>query len=117
MFARLPSLTALRLWAALLLAAITVQAAAPVGQPLETRHGSAFSAATQEVAVAPQGRAEAERRVALPQPAALPMGMPGPVTGRTPPPPAAWAIRPDSTGPPVHDILARQPPPQGPPSA
>ncbi len=116
MFARLPSLTALRLWAALLLAAIVLQAAEPVGLPLETRHGSAFSAATQDVALAPQGRAEAERRIASPLPATLPVE-PAPAAVRVAPPLPAWAFRPDSTGPPAHDILARQPPPRGPPSA
>lgn len=114
---RLPLPTAIRLWAVLLLAAIGLQAAAPVGKVLEARSGSAFSATTVEVAVAPQRRVEAQRQIALPQPATLP------VAARiTPAAPAlaselAWAPRPDSTGPPAREILARQPAPRGPPTA
>lgn len=117
MFARLPSLTAVRLWAALLLAAIALQAAEPVGRPLETRHGSAFSAATSDVVIAPQRRAEAERRIALPEPVTPPAAISAALAERTPPPPPAWTIAPDSTGPPAREILARQPPPRGPPGA
>lgn len=113
MTARPPLHTALRLWALLLLAAIGLQAAAPVSKVLETRHGSAFSATTAEVAVAPQRRVEADRQIALPQPV--------PVLGAAPLVPAraihaAWSPRPDSTGPPAREILARQPAPRGPPA-
>lgn len=113
---RLPLTTAIRLWAALLLAAIGLQVAAPVGKVLEARHGSAFSATTVEVAVAPQRRVEADRQVALPQPTTAPVA----VSEISPPVFAAlvsWPSRPDSTGPPAEDILTRQPGPRGPPIA
>lgn len=114
--ARLPLPTALRLWAALLLAAIGLQVASPVARPLEVRHGSAFSAATVDVALAPQRRIESVRVADEPQPALPPQ--PVAVT-----PLAATilsdlpAVRPHSTGPPARDILAWQPAPRGPPAA
>lgn len=113
---RLPLPNAIRLWALVLLAAIGLQAAMPVGGPLQVRHGSAFSATTMEVAVAPQRRITAESPVPLPRPATLPVAV-----TQTPAPssaaPASWPSRPDSTGPPAREILARQPAPRGPPAA
>lgn len=112
MFARLPSLMLVRLWAALLLAAIGLQAAQPFRAPLEARHGSAFSATTYEVAVAPQRRIEARQ--------ALPLPAPPVERAVTPPSPRpalvfAPAPRPDSTGPPIDNILIRQAAPRAPP--
>lgn len=112
--ARLPSLTLLRLWAALLLAAIGLQAGQPFQAPLEARHGSAFSAATYEVAIAPQRRAEAQRVIpAVPLPATEREVAPRPQARFAANPPA----RPDSTGPPARQILLRQPAPRAPPVA
>lgn len=111
----LPSLTALRLWAALLLAAVGLQAAQPFHAPLEVRHGSAFSAATADVAVAPQRRIEVQRALPAmpaPPPVAVEHALVAPAfLPETPSP------RPDSTGPPARVILARQPAPRGPPIA
>lgn len=116
MFARLPSLTLVRLWAALLLAAIGMQAAQPFRAPLEARHGSAFSATTYDVAVAPQRRVEGRQ--------APPLALPTPPVERAIAPPSprpalvfASAPRPDSTGPPIDDILIRQAAPRAPPIA
>lgn len=112
----LPLPKALRLWAALLLAAIGLQAAAPIGQVLETRHGSAFSATTAEVAVAPQRRIEADHQAPLALPTIVPVAftaMPAPAFAL----PASWPSRPDSTGPPAREILTRQPAPRAPPTA
>ena len=116
MIARLPSLTIVRLGVALLLAAIGLQAAAPVGLPLQVRHGSAFSATTSEVAIAPQRRQEMVQQVAIPEPA-LPVAvaadlLPAPLVTLS-----TFSPLPDSTGPPARDILARQPAPRGPPLA
>lgn len=113
---RLPLPNAIRLWALVLLAAIGLQAAVPVGGPLQVRHGSAFSATTVDVAVAPQRRIEAESPVSSPLPAIVP------VAAAQPSAPAFAALvsrpsRPDSTGPPAEDILARQPAPRAPPIA
>jgi hypothetical protein len=118
MLARLPSTIVIRLWAALLLAAIGVQAASPVGTPLEQRHGSAFSAATYEVALAFQRNEQSETREALvPQPAP-PTSMPATPTRVEPAALAATLVpRPDSTGPPTPDSLAWRPAPRAPPIA
>lgn len=114
MTAHLPPLTLIRLWAALLLAAICGQAVQPFQAPLEAQHGSAFSAATYEVAVAPQRRVEAQQ--------ALPAVLPPMERAELPLAPrprflAAPPARPLSTGPPAGDILARQPAPRAPPIA
>lgn len=113
---RLPLPIVIRLWAVLLLAAIGLQAASPIARPLEARHGSAFSATTFEVALAPQRRVESVRHEAEPQPAPLPAPA-APVALAVASGPALPAPRPDSTGPPVHDILAWLPAPRGPPLA
>lgn len=111
----LPSLTALRLWAALLLAAIGWQAAQPFHAPLEARHGSAFSATTVEVAVAPQRQVAAQRAwPAMPAPVPVAVERPFRPFSLLPETPSP---RPDSTGPPTRVILARQPAPRGPPFA
>src|SRR3546814_4370664 len=56
-----------RIWAALLLAAIGLQAAEPIRTPLLTQ-GSAFSAATLDVAVVSSRKGEAEAYAPLPLP-------------------------------------------------
>jgi hypothetical protein len=116
MLGRLPSLTIVRLWAALLLAAIGVQAAQPVDTALRPSHGSAFSAATYDVALAPQRRGEHAQTAPTPLPPALPQ-----IAPPVPTPAAVLAPqvmpRPDSTGPPTLRILERQPAPRAPPLA
>jgi len=115
MIAALPRLLFARLLAALLLAAVGLQACAPMAGVLERTHGSAFSASTHEVAIASSRRGEAVRQVAAPQPVPPPQvaaeQVPMPVAAL----PAVPAPRPDSTGPPAPEILARQPAPRAPP--
>lgn len=67
MIVRLPSFGLMRLAAALLLATIGLQAAAPA-VAIERTHGSAFSAATYEVAVL--RRADMVQIIKAPQPLA-----------------------------------------------
>lgn len=114
MLARLPSLTIIRLWAVMLLAAITLQAALPAAPAPYAAIGSAFSAATTEVALYQRGD-RVQRPAVAPQPA----------TPVSPPqePPVADAIRfvaiPPvrlaSTGPPAGDIRSWKPAPRAPP--
>ena len=66
--ARQPSALFFRLWALLLLATIGLQAAQPLGAPLERSHGSAFTAATFEMVVAPPRREEPGDTTLTPQP-------------------------------------------------
>lgn len=114
MLGRLPSLTIVRLLAALLLATISLQASQSFEATLEPTHGSAFSAATAEVALAPQRRAE-EAFVAsdaLPlQPPRIETATPAPLAILAP----QSAPRPDSTGPPERPIQARPSAPRAPP--
>ena len=115
MLGRLPSLTMVRLLAALLLAVIGVQAGQSFDSGLEPTHGSAFSAATYEVALASQRRGEKASTASTPL-----LGAPAPSMATV----LALAViapqpapRPDSTGPPALPILDRQPPPRAPPAA
>lgn len=114
MIHRLPSTKLVRLIAALLLAVVGLHAAEPI-RGVQQVHGSAFSAATYQVAITPQRRIEVAGMVAAPLPqapsAAEPAGTPAPHLGQTAHP------RPDSTGPPTFAILARQPAPRAPPLA
>lgn len=116
MLGRLPSLLTVRLLAALLLAAIGLQAGYSFDGTVRSVSGSAFSAATHEVAIAPQRRHEQAEPAIAPLPlhppriaAALPLW-------RAALPPQA-APRPDSTGPPTRTILARPSSPRAPPLA
>lgn len=115
MLRRLPSLTIVRLWAALLLTAIGLQAAQPVDTAFRPSHGSAFSAATYDVALAPQRRGEDAQIAPTPLPPPLPQIAAFPTS------PAVLALqpmpRPNSTGPPALTILRRQPAPRAPPLA
>lgn len=114
MLVRLPRLILARLCAVVVLATVGLQAAMPVTAPLEVAHGSAFSAATVEVALAAQRRAEPARQAPAPQPL-LPVALPfQPLAPATTLPPAP-APRPAATGPPARDILAFQPAPRAPP--
>lgn len=112
MIERLPSLTLVRLILALLLATIGIHACEPV-RGLQQRHGSAFSAATYQVAVKPHRRVEVANLLVAPfppQPAApvTEAGTPAPVFEHP-------LLRPNSTGPPRDAILSRQPAPRAPP--
>lgn len=104
-----------RLWAALLVLTIAFHAGTPVAGALEQRSGSAFSADTVEMAVAP-----ARRDVAAVRIASVPLP---PVPSAEPPvvAPAMAAfdhVRPDPTGPPpAAPALARKEAPRGPPLA
>ena len=109
---RLPARLIVRLWAALLLVTVALQAAAPIG-PADRSPGSAFTAATHEVALSPRQ----EFRSAAPI-APLPL-IPARVTLRaraTPlvQDPAASVRKPDA---PARSILALRPGPRAPPFA
>ena len=117
MLARLPSLKLVRLWAALLLATIGLQATASAAPSLEKTSGSAFSAATYEVALYVQRGEKVQRQAVTPQPLV-------PIAAAIESSPTATAVladqpapRPDSTGPPVREILSWQPAPRAPPRA
>lgn len=104
-----------RAWAALLVLVIAFHAGTPVSAALDLRSGSAFSADTYEVAVAPARRAEAQRVavVAVPVPEAATPMVPGPVLLAAPD--HRW---PDATGPPsCAPVLARKSAPRAPPAA
>jgi hypothetical protein len=111
--ARLPSLSLIRLIAALLLATIGLHAAHPFEPSLRPVHGSAFSAATVDVALAPQRRSEPAKLAPAPQPTLFPSAI-EPLTG-APERTDRLAPRPDSTGPPAFPLPARLPPPRAPP--
>ncbi|MEO5587830.1 MAG: hypothetical protein ABIQ81_09095 [Novosphingobium sp.] len=116
MLGRLPSLTLVRLLAALLLATIGLQASQSFDAALRPSHGSAFNAATAEVALAPQRRAETEAVTAAPMPAVLPPAAVAPLHYRAEILTRQPVLRPDSTGPPARLILVRQPAPRAPPA-
>jgi hypothetical protein len=115
MLSRLAFRLAGRLWAVLLVLTIAVHAGAPVAAaPLDWRSGSAFSANTVEVAVAP-ARSQITVRIAAPLPRAVvpimaaPSNRPAFLFPATP-------ARPDSTGPPVREpACARPAAPRAPP--
>lgn len=117
MLRRIASRTAGRLWAALLVLTIAVHAGVPTAAaPLDWRSGSAFSADTVEVAVAPERTVQAVR-------IAAPLPRPAVPTPAAPLPPRRVVLapvhdRPDSTGPPVREAAAARPAaPRAPPHA
>jgi hypothetical protein len=116
MLGHLPSLTTVRLLVALLLAAIGVQAAQPLDAAVQPSHGSAFSAATYDVALVSQRRGEEAQPAFTPLPPAPPRFVP-PVAVPADSLASQPMPRPDSTGPPALPILERQPAPRGPPPA
>ena len=91
----------IRLIAAFLLLAIGWHAAPITELPLRPEHGSAFSAATRDVALAPRQESSAEQRV-LPAPVPLQ------------PQPLGWTVRRPAHPHSVHQPLelARGPPPR-----
>ncbi|MBB4859533.1 hypothetical protein HNO88_002862 [Novosphingobium chloroacetimidivorans] len=111
------ALVLFRLWAALLLATIGLQALEPVVTPLQRAPGSAFSAATADVALASSRRAEIAQPQALPTPA-LPR-FPAPVSHASVPTmlPRAKHLLPLARGPPPRERSERVPDPRGPPPA
>lgn len=117
MFRSLPSLTLVRLWAALLLATIGLQALDTAPPSLERRSGSAFSASTQEVALYVQRGERVQRQAVAPQPLApfsTPLvALPARLAERA----ALPAPRPDSTGPPAFEFRSWSAAPRAPPRA
>lgn len=111
-----PSLpVVLRLWAALLLAVIGLQATAPVAATLHQTHGSAFSAATYEMAVYRQVRDDEPAKLVMTEPPADDTSLAVPMP--RPPLTVEVAPRPDSTGPPLGGIRATPSAPRAPPHA
>jgi hypothetical protein len=106
-----------RLWAAVLLAVIGMQAMVPVQAPLQRETGSAFSAATSDVALASARRGDTAQVEAVPVP---------PTAGVRPQvrslPRAvsfvpAEHLRPGVRGPPPRHSAERVPDLRGPPLA
>jgi hypothetical protein len=116
--ARLPFPILARLWAALLVVAIALHAAMPSSAPsFERAHGSAFAANTHEVALFAQRADRVARQAPVPVPLtpAAPAAEPRPAHRIALP--NLSAPRPDSTGPPLHELGAWRPAPRAPPSA
>ena len=117
MLVRLPSLKLVRLWAALLLATIGLQATASAAPSLQKTSGSAFSAATYDVALYVQRGEKVQRHAVAPQPlvplAVAIRSLPTPTSALADQP----APRPDSTGPPLREIQSWKPAPRAPPRA
>lgn len=108
----------MRLWTMLLLAAIGLQAAEPIRAPLDRTQGSAFSAATLDVAVVSSRRAGAEVFAAQPAPAApaiLPWQALPEYSSSSPV--AKPDLRPWPRGPPPRDHPTRLPDSTAPPFA
>ncbi|WP_408586790.1 hypothetical protein [Novosphingobium sp.] len=102
-----------RVWTLLLVLLIAFQALAPVGEGLRLRSGSAFSADTVEVAVAPVRRMADASLPALPAP-------PVPVPAVVPPLVmalvAVWLPKPRQTAPPrLNPALSQRLRPRAPP--
>ena len=115
----LASFTRLRILALLLLAAIGLQAVEPIRAPLERTQGSAFSAATADLALATGRRVETGKAQALPTPALPTIA---PTAFETPhlallPPDAPPHLRPEVRGPPPRGHPARLPDSTAPPLA
>jgi hypothetical protein len=111
-------LARMRIWSLLLLAAIGLQAAEPIRAPLERVQGSAFSAATLDVALSTPRRLHAAAHATPAQP--LP-----PLASAIDEPPAPPAqalagtprLRPQARGPPPRRHPARLPDSTAPPIA
>ncbi|MFM6828737.1 MAG: hypothetical protein ACKOVA_00120 [Novosphingobium sp.] len=102
-----------RLWAALLALTVLFHATVPFGTPLLERSGSAFSAATTDLAVAPERRLVTHRALlpAVPPPA---IEFPEPDVPRAEPVAYLW---PPQTAPPSPAPLLLRPAPRAPPTA
>lgn len=112
-------LTRVRLWSVLLLGAIALQAAAPIRAPLERVPGSAFSAATLDVALASSRRVTGDEAAqAQPLPAVPPVPAAAiPVRADALALAAPAYLRPDARGPPPREAEARLPDSTAPPLA
>jgi len=102
---------------ALVLATACLQALGPIDAPLERSQGSAFSAATADVAIVRARAGEVLRQVPAPVPPLLtPVTLPVAIAaaGIIPESPA---VRPDSTGPPLRSAHTLRPGPRAPPRA
>jgi hypothetical protein len=115
-----PALLArMRIWSLLLLAAIGLQAAEPIRAPLERMQGSAFSAATLDVALATARRTQGQQ-VAPTQPLPIPPAVVA-VQDAAMTPSFALAqpshLRPEARGPPPRNHPARLPDSTAPPVA
>ncbi|EIZ80714.1 hypothetical protein WSK_0687 [Novosphingobium sp. Rr 2-17] len=107
-----------RLWTLLLLAAIGLQAASPIRAPLDRMQGSAFSAATVDVALAGNRKAENAASAVqvmppLPARAVLVHAPALPAFALT----APYRLRPEARGPPPREHPARAPDSTAPPLA
>lgn len=111
---RFLSSTLLARLCAVLLAVIALQAAAP-GAAMERSHGSAFSAATYEVALAGRTETATARLAPLPVPQpALPPPLLTAIPVRAALPVAPLRAHP-ATGPPLVQVAVRLPEPRAPP--
>ena len=104
--------------ATVLLLVVVFHATAPSSQPLERASGSAFSAATVDVSLAPPQQFETERRLAgivpvplVPTPPLLRFSHFAPTVDDVP------HARPDVRGPPARPIEASPLAPRAPPAA
>lgn len=117
----LASFTRLRICALLLLAAIGLQAAEPIRAPLERTQGSAFSAATADLALATGRRVETGKAQALPTtalPTIAPTALATPRLALLPTTtPPHLHLRPEVRGPPPRGHPARLPDSTAPPLA
>jgi len=108
----------LRIWTLLLLAAIGLQAASPIRAPLERVQGSAFSAATLDVALASSRKVESASASAQIEPPLPAQSVAQPVSAR---PSLALAtrlrLRPEARGPPPREHPSRLPDSTAPPLA
>jgi hypothetical protein len=107
----------MRIWSLLLLAAIGLQAATPIRAPLERLQGSAFSAATLDVALSSARRGHGVQvATALPVPV-VPLAATEPAAIAAPRFAAPSHLRPDTRGPPPRGHPARVPDSTAPPIA
>ncbi len=102
-----------RLWAALLALTVLFHATVPFDAPLMARSGSAFSAATADLAVAPERRMVTHRALlpAVPPPV---IEFPEPDVPRAEPAAYLWPLQ---TAPPSLAPLLLRPAPRAPPIA
>lgn len=103
-----------RLWAALLALTVLFHATAPFDAPLVARSGSAFSAATVDLAVAPERRVAVQRVVV---PLVPPPVTEVPVAASSPDLQPVGRLWPRQTAPPAPAPLLLRPAPRAPPIA
>lgn len=106
-----------KLWAAVVLAVIGLQAMVPVQTSLQRETGSAFSASTADVALASARRVDIAKIQAVPTPPVLGTLRAIELPPATISPVAVGHLRPDVRGPPPRDRAERLPDLRGPPLA